>query len=163
MLFASRALNLPRVKGSKTGIRHTPHPLIQVHKHKYVQTLDDFCECIFPRNSLEVGKVLEAVKQNKMAYGKMQATAEELNIDYDKFNAIIRRLKDLGILTENYTFSEVFQNKTTAISTFYGQYTGKTNPVQKALDDANEYLKTKGYSGSFVPRFETENEERRKD
>lgn len=105
---------------------------------------------------------MEALKQNKMGYGKMQATAEELNIDYDKFNAIIRRLKDLGILTENYTFSEVFQNKTTAILTFYGQYTGKTNPVQKALNDANEYLKTKGYSGSFAPRFDTEDAEQNK-
>lgn len=104
-------------------------------------------------------KVLEAIKQNRISYGKMQLTAEELKIDQNKFNAILRRLKDLGILTEGYAFSEVFQNKTSALSAFYGEYTGKANPVQKALDDANEYLKAKGYSGSFEPRFENENEE----
>lgn len=150
---------MPRVKGAKTGVRHTPHPLIQIHKQKYVRTLEDFCDCIFPRNSIEVAKVLEAVKQSKIGYGKMQTTAEELGIDYNKFNAIIRRLKDLGILTRNSTLSEVFQDKTTAISTFYGQYTGKTNPVQKALDDANEYLKAKGYSGRFEPQYKTADSE----
>jgi len=148
--------SLPRSKGAKTGIRHTPHPLIQIHKQEYVTTLDGFCECIFPRNSLEVGKVLEAVKQNKIGYGKMQKVAEELGIDYNTFNAIMRRLKDLGILTRDYTFSGVFQNKLTAVSTFYGHYTGKTNPVEKALDEANDYLKTKGYSGSFEARYNTE-------
>lgn len=132
--------------------------MIEIHKQKYVQTLEDFCECIFPRNNLDVGKVLEAAKQNKMGYGKMQTIAEELGIDYNKFNAIIRRLKDLGIITDNYTFSEVFQNKMTAISTFYGRYTGKSNPLQKALTDANEYMKMKGYSGSFEPRFKTEDD-----
>jgi hypothetical protein len=106
-----------------------------------------------------VAKVLEAVKQNRIGYGKMQTTAQELGIDYNKFNAIIRRLKDLGILTRNSTFSEVFQDKTTAISTFFGHYTGKANPVQKALDDANEYLKTKGYSGRFEPQYKTANGE----
>lgn len=105
-----------------------------------------------------MGKVLEAVKQNKLSYGKMQLTAEELKIDQNKFNAILRRLKDLGILTERYAFSEVFQNKTSALNAFYGKYTGKANPVQKALDDANEYLKAKGYSGSFEPRFRAEDE-----
>ncbi len=103
--------------------------------------------------------MLEAVKQSKVGYGKMQTTAEELGIDYNKFNAIIRRLKDLGILTRNNTFSEVFQDKTTAISTFYGQYIGKTNPLQKALDDANEYLKGKGYSGRFEPQYKTADDE----
>lgn len=88
----------------------------------------------------------------------MQTVATELGIEHNTFNAVIRRLKDLGILTRNYTFSEVFQNKATAISTFYGQYTGKANPIQKALSDANEYLRTKGYSGSFEPRYKTEEE-----
>jgi len=152
---------MPRAKGSKTGVRHSPHPLIQIHKQKYVLTLQDFCECIFPRNSLEVEKVMEAIKQGKIGYGTMQQTASNLGIDQNKFNAILRRLKDLGILTERYTFSEVFQNKTTAISTLYGKYTGKMNPINEALKDANEYLRTKGYSGSFAPRFE-ENEEKDK-
>ena len=154
---------LPRKKGSKTGHRHTPHPLIQVHKHDYIETLEDFCDCIFPRNSFEVAKVLEATKQGKLGYGRMQTVAEELGIDYNKFNAIVRRLKDLGILTRNYTFSEVFQNKIAAICTFYGQFTGKTNLIQKALDDANEYLRVKGYSGSFKPRFEVEGEAKSED
>jgi len=150
---------MTRTKGSKTGHRHTPHPLIQIHKSNYVKALEDFCDCIFPRSSLDVAKVLEAVKATRMGYGRMQKTAEELGIDNNKFNAIIRRLKDLGILTRNYTFSDVFQNKLTAISTFYGEYSGKTDPIQKALQDANEYLKTKGYSGTFQPRFKTENKE----
>jgi len=150
---------MTRKKGSKSGHRHTPHPLIQIHKSNYVKALEDFCDCIFPRNSLDVAKVLRVVKESKLGYGRMQRTAEELGIDNNKFNAIIRRLKDLGILTRNYTFSEVFQNKITAISTFYGEFTGKTNPIQKALKDANEYLKTKGYSGSFQPRLKTEDEE----
>jgi len=153
---------MPRAKGSKTGVRHSPHPLIQIHKQKYVLTLQGFCECIFPRNSLEVEKVMEAIKQDKISYGTMQQTASDLGIDQNKFNATLRRLKDLGILTERYTFSEVFQNKMTAINTFYGKYTGKTNPVQQALNDANEYLKTKGYSGSFEPRFRTEEHEQDK-
>jgi hypothetical protein len=153
----TKELILPRVKGAKTGIRHTPHPLIQVHKQEYVKTLEDFCECIFPRNSLDVAKVLEAVRQKKIAYGKIQLIAEEQNVDQNKFNAIIRRLKDLGIITDNYTFSEVFQNKMMAISTFYGAYTEKANPVQIALNEANEYLKTKGYSGRFEPQFEEDN------
>jgi len=110
-----------------------------------------------------VAKVLEAVRDRKLGYGRMQVTAEELGVDYNKFNAIIRRLKDLGILTRNYTFSEVFQDKLTAIGTFYGQFTGKANPIQKALNDANEYLKTKGYSGSFTPQFKTEDEEEKGD
>jgi len=67
--------NLPRKKGSKTGLRHTPHPLIQIHKHNYVKTLEDFCSCIFPRNSFDVAKVLTAIKQNKLGYGRMQAAA----------------------------------------------------------------------------------------
>ena len=154
---------LPRKKGSKTGLRHTPHPLIQLHKYDYVKALEGFCDCIFPRNSLEVAKVLEAIQQKKLGYGRLQATAEELGIDYNKFNAIIRRLKDLGIFTRNYTFSEVFQNKITAISTFYAQFAGKSNPVQKALNDANEYLKMKGYSGSFTPQFKTEDEKEKED
>lgn len=154
---------LPRSKGSKTGLRHSPHPLIQIHKYNYVETLENLCNCIFPRNSLDVAMVLEAIKQKKLGYGKMQATAEELDIDYNKFNAIIRRLKDLGILTRNYAFSEVFQNKLTAISTFYAQFTGKANPIQKALKDANEYLKMKGYSGSFKPRLKTDDEEEKED
>jgi hypothetical protein len=115
--------------------------------------LEEFCECIFPRNSLEVEKVLEAVKQNKIGYGRMQSTAEELGVEYNKFNAIMRRLKDLGILTRNSTFSEVFEDKIIAIAAFFGEYTDKANPVQKALDDANEYLKAKGYSGRFEPQF----------
>jgi hypothetical protein len=106
-----------------------------------------------------VEKVMGAIKQGKIDYGTMQQTASDLGINQNKFNSILRRLKDLGILTERYTFSEVFQNKTTAISTLYGKYTGKTNPIHQALTDANEYLKTKGYSGSFAPRFE-ENEEK---
>lgn len=149
---------MPRVKGAKTGVRHTPHPLILIHKQAYVTTLEDFCKCIFPRNSLEVAKMLEAIKQNKIGYGKMQTTAQELGIDYNKFNAIIRRLKDLGILTRNNSFSEIFQDKTTAIGTFYGKYTGKANPLQKALDDANEYLKAKGYSGRFEPQYKASDE-----
>jgi len=149
---------LPRSKGSKTGFRHTPHPLIQIHKGNYVKTLEGFCDCIFPRTSLDVAKVLEAVKQKKLGYGRMQVTAEELGIDYNKFNAIVRRLKDLGILTRNYTFSDVFQNKITALGTFYAKFTGKANPIQQALKDANEYLKMKGYSGSFKPRLEKDTE-----
>jgi len=151
---------LPRVKGARSGVRHTPHPLIQIHKQEYVKTLEDFCKCVFPRNSLDVGKVLEAVRQKKIAYGKMQIIAEEQNIDQNKFNAILRRLKDLGIITDNYTFSESFQKKITALSTFYGEYTEKANPVQKALMDANEFLRIKGYTGVFEPRFETETEDR---
>ncbi|MCJ7771240.1 hypothetical protein MUP37_06695 [Candidatus Bathyarchaeota archaeon] len=151
---------MPRAKGSKSGVRHTPHPLVQFHKQKYVETLEDFCQCIFPRNSIDVGKVLEAIKEGRMGYGKMQAVAEGLGIGRDKFNAIVRRLKDLGILTESYTFSEVFQKKATAISLFYGKYTGKANPTQKALDDANEYLRTKGYSGQFSVRFNTKEQEK---
>lgn len=146
------------MKGSKTGFRHTPHPLIEMHKQNYVKTLEDFCECIFPRNSFDVGKVLEAVKQKKIGYGTMQATAEELGIPRDKFNAMIRRLKDLGILTKDYGLSQVFQNKISAIGTFYAAYSGNTNPLQKALDDANEYLRSKGYSGRFEPQYETQNE-----
>lgn len=84
----------------------------------------------------------------------MQATAEALGAEYNKFNAIMRRLKDLGILTRNGTFSEVFEDKISAIAAFYGEYSGKANPVQKALNDANEYLKSKGYSGRFEPQFE---------
>ena len=152
--------NLPRKKGSRTGLRHTPHPLIQIHKHNYVKTLEDFCNCIFPRNSFDVAKVLTAIKQNKLGYGRMQTAAEELGIEYNKFNAIIRRLKDLGILTRNYTFSEVFQNKMTATSTFYARFTGKANPIQQALKDANEYLRMKGYSGSFKPRINMNDEEK---
>jgi hypothetical protein len=106
-----------------------------------------------------VAKVLEAVKQDKIGYGKMQITAQELNIDYNKFNAIIRRLKDLGIITRNSTFSGVFKDKITAIAAFYGEYTGKANPVQKALEEANEYLKSKGYSGRFEPQYEKSNDE----
>lgn len=149
---------MPRKKGSKTGLRHTPHPLIQIHKYDYVDSLEDFCNCIFPRNSFEVAKVLEAVKQKKLGYGRMKETADEIDMDYNKFNAVIRRLKDLGILTRNYTFSEVFQNKLTAVSMFYGKYSGKMNPVHDALNDANEYLNMKGYSGSFTPQFKKEHE-----
>jgi len=149
---------LPRAKGSKSGIRHTPNPLIEIHKQNYVKSLEGFCECIFPRNSFDVTKVLEAIKQNKIGYGKMQVAADELGIDRNKFNAIVRRLKDLGILTDNYTFSKVFQNKITAISTFYAEYCSCANPVQRALEDANEYLKAKGYSGRFEPQLETVDE-----
>lgn len=154
-LLKSSEIALTRTKGAKSGIRHTPHPLIQIHKQAYVKTLEDFCECIFPRNSLEVEKILEAVKQDKIGFGRMQKTAEELGVNYNKFNAIMRRLKDLGILTRNGTFSEVFEGKITAIAAFYSEYTRKANPVQKALDDANEYLKNKGYSGRFEPQFES--------
>jgi len=108
-----------------------------------------------------VAKVLTAIKQNKLGYGRMQTAAEELGIEYNKFNAIIRRLKDLGILTRNYTFSEVFQNKMTAIGAFYAQFTGKANPIQQALKDANEYLRVKGYSGSFKPRINMNEEEKK--
>jgi len=123
--------------------------------------MEDFCECIFPRNSFEVEKVLEAIRQNKVSYGTMQQTADKLGIDQNKFHAILRRLKDLGIVTGTYTFSEIFQNKIAAIGSFYGKYTGKANPVQKALDDANDYLRTKGYSGSFEPRFNTEEDDQK--
>lgn len=154
---------LPRTKGSKTGRRHTPHPRIQLHKHEYVKTLEDFCECIFPRSSVDIDKILSAIKDGKLRYGRMQSAAEELGIDYNRFNAMLRRLKDLGILTRNYAFSEVFQNKITALSSFYARFAGKRNPVQEALQDANEYLKMKGYSGRFQPQFETENEEEMED
>lgn len=152
--------NLPRTKGSKSGSRKTPHPRIQLHKYDYVDSMERFCDCIFPRSGLEVDKVLGAIKQGKLRYGRIQTVAEELGIDYNRFNAMIGRLKDLGILTSNYTFSEVFQNKITALSTFYGIFTGKHNPVQEALKDANNYLEMKGYSGRFKPQYKTGKKEK---
>jgi hypothetical protein len=123
---------MPRTKGSRTGNRQTPHPLIQLHKHSYVETLEDLCKSIFPKNSLDVAKVLEAVKGSKLAYGRMQQMAEELNVEYNRFNAIIRRLKDLGILTKDYMFSEMFQNKITSLSTFYAHFHKQSNSSAKS-------------------------------
>lgn len=46
-----------------------------------------------------------------------------------------------------------------AARAFYGQYTGRANPLQKALEDANEYLKAKGYSGRFEPQYKEEDDD----
>ena len=79
-----------------------------------------------------------------------------MHIDPNKMAAILRRLKDLGILTRDYAFSDVFQNKILAISQFYGTFAEKPSPIQQALNEANEYLRSKSYSGHFEPRLETE-------
>lgn len=120
--------------------------------YKYVNTIEDFVKVICPRkNQLEMQQVIEYIKQGKLSYGNLQNCAKELNIPQATFNYLIRRLKALGIITKSWTFSSIFQEKLTSLSMFYGDYTDKRNETAKALADANEYIKSKGFGVTFLP------------
>ena len=131
-----------RPKGSKTVEgRHHRHHQIQIHANNYVENIQDFCECIYPLGDRQnVLKVLQAIKEHKLGYGRMQTTAKELDIPYGTFNVILKKLRRLGIMTRDWRFSSVFLKKLMAITKVYGDFTGKRHQYEGILKEANDYI-----------------------
>jgi len=137
--------------------KHKLHPQISIHKQKYVKLLTDFAQCICPRSSQQdVEKVLQAIAQNKLGYGKMKQVAQELEMTQPIFNQILYRLRNLGILTKDWHFSKIFQDKLTAISEMYAEISGMESQHQKLLREANQFLKSKDFGIEFKPIYKEE-------
>ena len=118
-----------------------PHPLIMLHKQQYVHDLDGFVHAIFPKADVVTAEtIINCIKEHKLKYRDVESLRKQLNINAGTYNSILRRLKDLGIMTKDYNFSEMFAKKLDAILYFYGTYTGKTSQLVGLLTYANEEI-----------------------
>jgi hypothetical protein len=104
-------------------------PTLSLQKNEYVSSLQSFAKAISPKNDLDTMKFLEAIVKGDLKDKKLTDVSIE-GVSYFKVYAIQQRLLDLGIITRQNTFSEVFQRKLTAISKFYGELTGKMSSLQ---------------------------------
>ena len=129
---------MARTKGAKNRQRHTPNPIIELHKTNRVTDIDTFCRVISPKNAEQTKVILQAIKDEKLIIGQ---TGNQFDVPYHAIRSILARLQDLGILTRDYTFSEGFQNKLTDLSVFYGTFANKPSRLQKGILEANRTLK----------------------
>jgi len=118
-----------------------------INLNEKVENLQQFSEAIYPRQAENVAVILQSISDGSLnnAEGLMRFIKEK-KIDYNTFNAIIRKLKRLGIIYktgwQTFHFSSVFQIRLCKMMDFYTKFTGKPNPYHKMK--AQYMLLTKG-------------------
>jgi len=126
-----------------------------------IENLDQFCDAVYPRQPQLVKTVLESIRDNSLneAQGLMRFIRDK-GMDYNNFNAVIRKLKALGIIYRTgwhtYRFSSIFQIRLCKAMDFYVGYAGKPNPYQKMKEKYK--ILTEGVDIPVVDEREEEEE-----
>lgn len=120
--------------------------------YEYVETLEDFCNAIYKKSASyshdteQILLVVQAIHQGlkiEKIEKNLGEVANDLGIDINEFNYILRKLKKLGILQDKrgvLRFSKLFMLRITKILQFYSNLTGMLTPCQKMLKEKERYI-----------------------
>ena len=111
---------------------------------RYVESIDDFCRCIYPSQPALMQSVLESISSGELnKIGNIKDYTERHNLDYDNFNACLRKLKRLGIIYKigrQVKWSRVFMNRLCMMTLFYSSLCNKLSPLQEQVEDYKKFL-----------------------
>jgi len=112
---------------------------------KDIMTLEDFADAIYSTSPEHTLKFLQAIKDNTFVNTTIAEFADESNIPRPTLNAIIRKLKALGIVWKTgwhkFGWSTVFQRRLIRLMEFYNELSGKPNPYQDVIEKYKQLSK----------------------